>query len=59
LLEFIDDVVDELGCRTEVNFVYQMLQQGTGADRQLKVYRETGDLKKVVEYIIEETARGL
>jgi carboxylate-amine ligase len=59
LLEFIDDVVDELGCRTEVNFVYQMLQQGTGADRQLEVYRESGDLKKVVEYIIEETSKGL
>jgi carboxylate-amine ligase len=59
LLEFIDDVVDELGCRSEVNFVYQMLQQGTGADRQLEVYRESGDLKKVVEYIIEETSKGL
>jgi carboxylate-amine ligase len=59
LLEFIDDVVDELGCRSEVNFVYQMLEQGSGADRQLAVFRETEDLKKVVEYIIEETAKGL
>jgi carboxylate-amine ligase len=36
-----------------------MLEQGSGADRQLAVFRETEDLKKVVEYIIEETAKGL
>lgn len=59
LLEFVDDVVDELGCRTEVNFVYQMLEQGSGADRQLKVYEETEDLKKVMEYVVSQTNKGL
>ena len=32
---------------------------GTGADRQLKVFRETGDLKKVVDYMAAETKAGL
>ena len=59
LLEFIDDVVDELGCRNEVNYVYQMLEQGSGADRQLKVYEDTKDLKKVMEYIVSQTKQGL
>ncbi len=59
LLEFIDDVVDELGCRTEVNYVYQMLEQGSGADRQLKVYEDTDDLKKVMEYVVAQTKKGL
>jgi carboxylate-amine ligase len=59
LLEFIDDVVDDLGCRKEVNYVYQMLQQGSGADRQLKVFKETNDLREVVKYVVEETAKGL
>lgn len=59
LLEFIDDVVDELGCRTEVNYVYQMLEQGSGADRQLKVYEDTKDLKKVMEYVVAQTRKGL
>jgi glutamate---cysteine ligase / carboxylate-amine ligase len=59
LLEFIEDVVDELGCRKEVNYVYQMLENGSGADRQLKVFNETGDLRKVVEYIVAETAKGI
>lgn len=59
LLEFIDDVVDELGCRTEVNYVYQMLEQGSGADRQLKVFEDTKDLKKVMEYVVAQTKKGL
>jgi carboxylate-amine ligase len=32
---------------------------GAGADRQLRVFEETGDLKKVVDYIIEETEVGV
>jgi carboxylate-amine ligase len=58
-LEFVDDVVDELGSREEIEYIYTMLEQGTGADRQLRVYQDTGDLKKVVDYIIEETEVGL
>lgn len=59
LLEFIDDVVDDLGSRDALNYVYQMLENGTGADRQLKVYEETGDLVKVVDYILDETMQNL
>ncbi len=59
LLDFIDDVVVDMGCRAEVNYDYQMLEQGSGADRQLNVFRETGDLVKVVDYIICETSKGL
>ena len=58
-LEFVDDVVDELDSREEINYIHTMLEQGTGADRQLRVFHETGDLKKVVDYIIEETEAGL
>jgi len=59
LLEFVDDVVDELGCRNEIKFVENMLRNGTGADRQRKIYQETGDLTKVMEYIVQETHKGL
>ena len=58
-LHLIDDVVDELGSRDEINYIHQMLNMGSGADRQLKVFRETGDLKKVVDYIVEETRVGV
>ena len=54
-LEFVDDVLDELGSRDEIAYIHHILQHGTGADRQLRVYQETGDLTKVVDYIISET----
>jgi carboxylate-amine ligase len=54
-LAFVDDVVDELGSREEVNGIRKIVEMGSGADRQLRVFKETGDLKKVVDYIIEET----
>jgi carboxylate-amine ligase len=59
LLEFVDDVVDDLGSRDAVNHVHQILADGSGADRQLKVYRQTGDMRRVVEFLIHETMRGV
>jgi len=59
LLEFVDDVIDDLGSREAVNYVHQILAQGSGADRQLKVYRQTGDMRRVVEFLIHETMRGV
>src|SRR5712671_57122 len=58
-LHFVDDVVDELGSRHEINYIHKILEMGTGADRQLRVFRETGDLKKVVDYMIAETEVGI
>ena len=59
LLDFIDDVVDELGSREEINYIHRILETGTGADRQLAVWDQTNDIHKVVDYIIEETHYGL
>ncbi|GAB4300004.1 MAG: carboxylate-amine ligase [Ignavibacteriaceae bacterium] len=59
LLAFVDDVVDELGSREEVNGIHKILENGTGADRQLEVWGQTYDTKAVVDYIIEETHIGL
>src|SRR6202453_97560 len=58
-LEFVDDVVDELDSRQELNYIHEILKNGSGADRQLRVFEQTGDLKKVVDYIVEETEAGL
>src|SRR4030081_506405 len=60
LLEFIDDVVDELGSRQAVEYVNTILQEGSSADRQLKVFREQGgSFKAVVDHLCEETVAGL
>jgi carboxylate-amine ligase len=59
LLEFVDDVVDELGSRKELEYVYKILETGTSADRQLRTYQATSDLKAVVDQLIVETMEGL
>lgn len=59
LLEFIDEVVDDLGSRNEVDHAKTILARGTGAERQLKVFRETGSLQAVVDYVVSETEHGL
>ena len=59
LLEFIDDVVDDLDCRSEVEYAWEIMKNGTGADRQLRILEETGDLKAVVDYMISETEYGI
>jgi carboxylate-amine ligase len=51
LLDFVDDVVDQLGSRHRISYVHKMLERGTGADRQLAVYEQTNDLSTVAEYI--------
>jgi carboxylate-amine ligase len=58
-LQMVDPVVDELDSREEILHIYRMLEHGSGADRQLAVYKETGDFKKVVDYIVEETEQSL
>ena len=57
LCAFVDDVVDELGSRREIEYVNTIVREGTSADRQLQVYRESGDLKAVMQWIVDETRR--
>jgi carboxylate-amine ligase len=59
LLEFVDDVVDDLGSRSAVEYVNTILNEGTSAERQLRVYEQTGDLKAVVRHLVEETRGGV
>jgi len=59
VLEFVDDVVDDLGSRKEVEYVHEILRRKTGADRQLEVFERTGSLPAVVDYILAETEWGL
>ncbi len=58
ILEFIDDVVDELKIRSEVEYVHTMMAEGTSADRQLAIYRESKDLGAVVDNLVAETKAG-
>src|SRR5215471_16355251 len=59
LLDFVDDVLDDLGSRTEVEHIHTILERGTSADEQLRVYRETNDLKAVVDRLIDLTVENV
>jgi glutamate---cysteine ligase / carboxylate-amine ligase len=59
LLELVDDVVDDLGSRSAVKYVETMLSEGTSAERQLRVFQQTGDLRAVVQHVVAETREGI
>jgi glutamate---cysteine ligase / carboxylate-amine ligase len=60
LLEFVDDVVDDLGSRQFIHPVARIFTEGTSAERQKRVFNETnGDFKAVVRHIVEETRAGV
>jgi carboxylate-amine ligase len=66
LLEILDDVVDDLDSRAEVEYIRTILRNGTSADRQVNVYLENGGddnrqeaLKAVVDNLVKETQEGL
>jgi carboxylate-amine ligase len=59
LLEFVDDVLDDLGSRGAVEYVHTILNEGTSAERQLRVFEKTGDLKDVVRHLVMETRGGV
>jgi glutamate---cysteine ligase / carboxylate-amine ligase len=58
ILEVVDDVLDDLGSRHAVEGVHRIIREGTSAERQLKIFRETGSLQAVVRHLVAETRRG-
>jgi carboxylate-amine ligase len=59
LLDFVDDVLDELGSRKEVEHIHTILERRTSAEEQLRVFSETKDLKAVVDRLIELTMENV
>lgn len=60
-LDFVDDVLDDLGSRHEINYIRELLDdpRGTGADRQIALYQETGSIHAVTHFLIQQTTQGL
>jgi carboxylate-amine ligase len=59
LLDFVDDVVDELGSREQINYVHQILKKWNWSRKQLAVFEKTNDITKVVDFITDEFTKGL
>ena len=60
LLEFVDDVVDPLNSRKEIEHIHTIVDRGTSADEQLRVFEESGgDFNKVVDMLIANTMENV
>jgi carboxylate-amine ligase len=59
MLEFIATEIEELGSEAEMAHIDRIMREGTGADRQLRVWERTQDMKAVVDQIVAETHEGL
>ena len=58
MLILIDDVVDPLGSRQEIEHIRTILNNGTSADRQITCYEKTGSFTAVLDQLCEETLEG-
>lgn len=66
LIELLDDVMDDLGTRQDVEYIRTIVNGGTSADRQLAVYNKAiaegcdtqEALRRVVDNLVAETAQG-
>jgi glutamate---cysteine ligase / carboxylate-amine ligase len=61
LLDFVDDVLDDLGSRNEINYLRALLTspRGTGADRQIALYQQTGSIDAVIRLLMQQTMQGI
>jgi carboxylate-amine ligase len=59
LLDFVEEVVDPLGSRKEIEHIHTILERGTSADEQLKVFNETHDFNAVVDMLIKNTLENV
>jgi len=59
LLDLVSRAAEELGATQELAHIETILNEGSAADRALRVFADTGDLNKVVDHMIEETEEGV
>lgn len=61
LLDFVHDVADDLGSQREIHYLRSLLAdtRGTGADRQIAVYQQSGSLAAVIQLLIQQTMEGI
>jgi glutamate---cysteine ligase / carboxylate-amine ligase len=61
LLDFVEDMIDDLGSRNEINYLRRLLEdpQGTGADHQRAVYEQTGSMDAVIQWLRQQTMQGI
>jgi carboxylate-amine ligase len=58
LLDFVAEAADVFRSHDELDRIRKILAEGTSADRQLRVFRETNDLHAVVDDLIAQSTMG-
>lgn len=59
LIEFISEEACQLGSERELDYLEKWYSKGSGADRQLEIYKETQSLKEVMHFVVEESFESL
>jgi glutamate---cysteine ligase / carboxylate-amine ligase len=61
LLDFVQDVANDLNSQHELDTIRRLLAspEGTGADQQIKVYQETGEVQDVIKLLMKQTMHGI
>jgi len=61
LLDFVDEVLEDLGSRREIDYLRTLLSDpwGTGADRQIALYQRTHSIVAVLRLLMQQTMQGL
>jgi len=59
LVEFVSEATDIFGTQKHMQTILDIADKGSSAHRQLEVFERTGDLKPVVDWVVDETQRGI
>jgi glutamate---cysteine ligase / carboxylate-amine ligase len=59
LVESLKPQAQDLGCENELEGILEIVDSGTGSQRQRKVYEKSGDFLDVVAFLIEGTRPAL
>lgn len=56
LVEELAPVSQDLGCEAELEGILHIVEGGSGAEVQRRVFAERGSLEDVVRYLVSKTA---
>ena len=59
LLHLVMDYAEDLGSRSYLERIYTILETGTSADRQKRVYEQRRNLQDVVDHLVQETRQDV
>ena len=59
MVEFVSEATKIFGTEKHMQVIQKIAREGSSAQRQVEVFDRTGDMKKVVDWIMAETMAGI